>query len=309
MKKILLLAMIFSVACGTTRRVPVVVPPPPKPPVDHVLNWPDRRPIGMAMLASVEGDYSTNNWKVKGYGQLTRKNLDYYANNCITNAFSIDAQGIIVWDIEGQRFPHPFSYIGDPAQLSFIAPEMDSIADDFFRKFKDAGLKVGICIRPDSIVWVGGWPNHFNTYNPEKILADKIHYAKSRWGCTLFYIDSNIGEGVAPGIENNIGYGRLLPYTIFQNLAKQFPDCLLIPEHQSGDYWKYTAPYNDKNFRHSIAEEKKTYPSAFQVLMIGEWNLTDAQLKESVQEGNILMGRLWYQSPELIQIKQAYATH
>ncbi len=43
--------------------------------------------------------------------------------------------------------------------LPQAAPEMDEYADAFFRKFLDAGLKTGVCIRPSRIIPnpKGGW--------------------------------------------------------------------------------------------------------------------------------------------------------
>ena len=47
------------------------------------------------------------------------------------NALPVRPQGIIVWDLEGQEFIHPTTYIGDPRALGAgYAPEMNAIADE-----------------------------------------------------------------------------------------------------------------------------------------------------------------------------------
>ncbi len=70
---------------------------------------------------------------------------------------------------------------------------MDTAADEFFKKFLDAGLRTGICIRPSKIIsnLKGGW-QHQQTEDHVGDLADKIAYAKKRWGCSIFYMDTNV---------------------------------------------------------------------------------------------------------------------
>ena len=42
----------------------------------------------------------------------------------IVIARDIGAQGVMVWDIEGQEQPHAASYVCDPTKLDVVAPEM-----------------------------------------------------------------------------------------------------------------------------------------------------------------------------------------
>ena len=55
---------------------------------------------------------------------------------------------VIVWDLEGQEKPHCISYVGDPRKLPQVAPEMDRFADAFMKKFRDAGFRTGLTLRP-----------------------------------------------------------------------------------------------------------------------------------------------------------------
>ncbi len=66
----------------------------------------------------------------------------------------VQPQGIIIWDLEGQEFIQPTTYVGDPRVLSQgYAPEMDATADQLFAVFRNAGLKVGITLRPNYLQW------------------------------------------------------------------------------------------------------------------------------------------------------------
>ena len=274
-----------------------------------MLLWPDRRPIGMIMLASYIEPYRKGNrqWKLGGLYQFSKEALMKHADQSIANMKTLNAQGMVTWDIEGQEYPTPVSYVGDPTLLNRLAPEMNTLADAYFKRFTDQGFKVGICIRPDSLVLAKGWAYHYSVKDALSNMIRKIAYAQKRWGCTLFYVDSNVWPG--PDIENNMGLGGLMAPVIFKDLAEKFPDCLIMPEHEGeGDYWKFTAPYGDlQHFRIDVPRKvKATYPKSFQVLIIGDATVTDVQLQHSVQEGNILMFRAWYPDPVNERIRRAY---
>lgn len=291
------------------RKKPVAPPsdkpidiPPPEP---TAWSWKDRRPIAQIMLASPpqkpeefhEGD---RRWKLGGQFQFSREALLVHAAECIKNMKSINAQGMITWQIEGEEFFHSFSYIGDPSMLPVLAPEMEVLADEYFELFRTNGFKVGVCIRPDEIKVVGGWPHHVVPRSYFETLVRKIEYCKRRWGCTLFYVDSNIGWGMEVGTDITDGGGPLIPASIFAELSAMFPDCLIMPEHQDNEYYRYTAPYNDRDFRNLLSAEEK----GFQVLAVDGFN--QEQLTASVKQGNILCGRVWYAADELPLIKKAY---
>ena len=70
---------------------------------------------------------------------------------------------------------------------------MRGVIDEYFARFKRAGLRVGLTIRPQTVV-VSNETRHVEqseSKDPAEVLIGKIEYAKKRWGATLFYIDSN----------------------------------------------------------------------------------------------------------------------
>jgi hypothetical protein len=303
----LLFSLVILFGCAQAPRTPAAaqptiesntsqVKPKENKTLEKVLNWKDRRPIGMIMLSSNNGQFvkGKRQWKLMGGSGFSKTALMEHANVSIKNLKAIKAQGMITWDIEGQEYPHPFSYLGDPRR---IPPEMDIIADEYFKKFRDAGLKIGVCIRPDSLNYKDGWARHYTAFNPYQIMVDKIKYAYDRWGCRIFYIDSNIGEGQIPGTDNSPGYGPKLNVEIFKALFKRFPDCLIIPEFYYEDYLEYAAPLNKHNGPHVLKK-------GFQILDISDTKWNDWQIEECVRQGGILMGRVWYNSPELTAIRK-----
>ena len=57
-----------------------------------------------------------------------------------------NAQAAITWDIEGEQFPQGTTFIGDPRLVDTLDPEMSGVIDAYFKKFTDAGIKVGMTI-------------------------------------------------------------------------------------------------------------------------------------------------------------------
>ena len=88
------------------------------------------------------------------------------ADNGIQVLKDTGAQGMITWDPEGEEFPGA-CYYGDPRLVPTFAPEMEfknngkkSAIDEYFEKFRAAGFKVGICIRPQDVAIIDGKPVH-----------------------------------------------------------------------------------------------------------------------------------------------------
>ena len=81
---------------------------------------------------------------------------------------------------------------------------------------------------------VHGKPLHQATNDEQamQVLRERIAYAKQRWGCTLFYVDSTATAG------------RPLYPDVFRAVAQAYPDVLLIPENESTRYFAYSAPLN-----------------------------------------------------------------
>lgn len=280
-----------------------------------VLKWPDRRPIASAFLCNPATGWKTNprgylqNPKVdvtteegvKAFGESLMK----YADGCIERMKKMDAQGIIVWDIEGQEMPHFISYIGDPRLLSKLSPEMDRFADAFMKKFRDAGFKTGITLRPTQVYAVeepGKRPwNHREVKDPVADMSEKIKTAQKRWGCTLFYLDSSIfGNDFLTGEQQKEkkDIPWVMPKAMFEKLARLHPDCLICPEWADRDNFRFGAPYKSPNLGQSGTDPliRRIWPQAFSVVGVSpqlieqKWD----QFAEQVEKGDVLLFMPWY---------------
>jgi len=219
------------------------------------LNWSDRRVIGTVYLASSPqgnvtqpGGYPNNprryfnNSNASDFDVRTAQGLSNFqakvlqqAGNTVQNLHLLNAQGAITWDLEGEQYPQETSYVCSPDQIAQVAPEMESVIangsspyagmkldDAYFKIMRDAGFRVGVCIRPQHFTMNrDGTAQQVSLANAD-VAAEvirKMKYAHDRWGATLFYIDSTV--------EPN---GAVLDAGIFQQAAAALPDSLLIPE-------------------------------------------------------------------------------
>jgi hypothetical protein len=316
--------------------------------------WKDRRPIGMLIASSV-GHRTAGNPR----GWFHDKTIDVtteegrkkfraaaleYADRSVEVLRAIDAQGAIVWDIEGSENPHPITYIGDPRLIGAFAPDMDAIADEVFKKFSDAGLRTGVTLRPSRIyrdekkgAWShnpgNAWPKasdleaDYEQDKPEGVprwryypiarrLSDKIAYAKKRWGCTIFYIDTNlIYQWMGEGDEKQI-IEFPLPAAIYRDVRKAHPDVLLIPEHWKGSFgpqdatYAHAAVYMELDLGGTGTPERirRLFPDAFSVVNVadGPFDAKREELLASVRKGDVLMVRGWFKDKPTFLAKGVY---
>src|SRR6266480_445112 len=282
------------------------------------VSWKDHRPIGAIFLSSSGTNVATNprRW-ILNYGEIDvttqqgkadfREALLKHADKSIKALKEVNAQGMITWDPEGEEFIGA-CYYGDPLLVPTLAPEMEfkndgtkSAIDEYFEKFRAAGLKVGVCIRPQQIAMVDGRPVHQAAEDEHavQILRERIAYAKQRWGCTLFYVDST-----------TTAYGWLNP-DVFKAVADAYPDVLLIPENESMRYFAYSAPLNSY-VHHKITSTpvgaRLVYPKAFSVLMAPEGDRPEDHdaLVSAVRRGDILLFNGWYMNEGAYKIKKVY---
>ena len=283
----------------------------------QTLRWADRRCIAALHLSTSEPEYhpasNPRGWFMDKSLDATseagraafRKRLLDYADESIRVLKNMNAQGMVTWDIEGQQYPHATSYIGDPRLVGTLAPEMDVIADDYFRKFRDAGLRTGVCVRPQMLSRTADKTEQQWIDDPDKIsdlLYAKIAYANKRWGCTLFYVDSN-GD---PNVPFDVA--------IFQRVASRLKrdkiEALLMPEHQATRYYAYTAPYDElrQNITGTPDAVTDIYPGAFGVIYApdGPIEADHDALVAAVKRGDILMFRGWWDDPQNAAIKKIY---
>jgi hypothetical protein len=304
------------------------------------MNWTDRRIIGTAYLASSPtgsninqpGGYPTNPRRYfndptvdittsAGLQSFQDRMLQQAASN-VSNAQAMSSQGVITWDIEGEEYPQNTSYVCSPDQIATVAPEMEStildssspyyghkLDDAYFATMTDAGLKVGVCIRPQ--VFTLG-PNdtasQVTLSTNAVIIADlenKARYANQRWGVTLFYVDSTVDAN-----------GGTLDPAIFQQLITDLPSFLFIPEESTPRYYAYSAPFYSFIFHNTVGTDPSVYnyyPKAFGANLVNDVAAStlaeyQPQLTEAVAKGDILMGHADYwqaNDPTLVAIYQA----
>ncbi len=275
------------------------------------LNWPDRRPIGAVFLASAATDWAKNprGWLMdpkvdvttpQGRAEL-RDHILKLADQTITILRDMNAQGVITWDIEGQEHAHAVSYIGDPRLATTLAPEMSGIADEYFKRIRDAGFRVGVCVRPQHVTLsTGKAPTQVPVEDPAEELTAKIKFAKERWGATIVYIDSNV----------NAHDPNPLDAQIMKKIAAAFPDVLLVPEHSTLRYYAYTAPYRElrQGYASTDAAVLAVYPNAFTMIYTADGPLDDRRktLTAAIKRGDSLIYRTWYPDPQNEKVRALY---
>jgi hypothetical protein len=267
------------------------------------LNWPDRRPIGALFLGTDNTGWPTNprGWLFDPTVDVTtppgiaalKTRILAYADTSIGILQGMNAQGMVTWDIEGDQFAHPITYIGDPTLTYTLAPEMTDIADAYFQKFRDAGLRVGVTIRPQQLVFpTTGPPQQVSVADPTQLLINKVSYAINHWGATLFYVDSNVNANDPNPIDVNV----------FRTLTTMFPGVLFIPEHANLQYYAYTAPYKElrQGYTSTASDVRFVYPRSFTVIYTADGPIQQNfnQLVTAVQQGDLLLFRGWWPDPQ-----------
>src|SRR6266542_3345384 len=285
------------------------------------VNWTDRRPIGAIFLAGPQINVPSNprRWTMN-FGEIDITNdkgkaafraaLLKLADNSVQVLKDTGAQGMITWDPEGEEFPGA-CYYGDQRLVPTLAPEMEfknsgtkSVIDEYFEKFRAAGLRTGVCIRPQQIAMIDGKPVHQDTDDDHatEVLLERIGYAKQRRGCTLFYVDSTTTATIG---------GRSYYPDVFKAVAQAYPDVLLIPENESMRYFAYSAPLNSY-MHHKItstpAGARMVYPRAFSVLMAPDGDRAEDHdaLVTAVRRGDVLLFNGWYNNEGVAKIKKLY---
>jgi hypothetical protein len=282
-------------------------------------SWNDRRPIGTLFLTNKDGVLNVNNPASWAFNGTTVNDWDYsttagiqaiqqgliaLANSCVQQLQKIHAQGIVVWDSNGEQFAG-FVYFGSPNAIPWMVPEFDQVSDQFWNVFKAAGLRIGVALRADIADFHSDGTHSEDPYvsigQAEADLDAKLSYAHDRWGCTLFYVDSNGGATIG-GNEP----GQAYPAQIFQYLQQSHPDCLIMPEGHYGpggqlgpqdNYYLWTAGYGQ--YRNgdpgNDAADLASVPGAFMAIDISDSGIagTEQNLISFVRNGGILMTRAW----------------
>lgn len=304
------------------------------------MTWTDKRIIGTAYLASSPsnsditqpGGFPTNPRRYFNDPSVditTAAGLRAFQNRMLTQAKTnvstaqaLKGQGIITWDIEGEQYPQPTSYVCSPDQIAAVSPEMESIVTDplsqyygqrlddaYFKTMSNAGLKIGLCLRPQAFKLAGNGTASQNYLGTNaSIIANleaKARYANARWGATIFYVDSTVDT-----------VGGTLDPAVFQQLITDVPSFLFIPEESTPRYYAYSAPFYSFLATSSLGTPASTYnfyPNAFGANMVNDASAATLatytpQLTKSVKNGDILMGHADYwqeNDPTLVSIYEA----
>ncbi len=304
------------------------------------MTWTDRRIIGTAYLGSSPsgldvtkpGGFPTNPRRYFNDSSVDittaaglrafQQRVITQARNDASNALALNAQGVITWDIEGEQYPQTTSYVCSPDQIATAAPEMESTISDssspyYGRKLDDAyfqimsasGLRTGVCLRPQVFTpGANGTASQVYLYANADIIANlenKVRYASSRWGTTIFYVDSTVDTN-----------GGTLDPAIFQQLITDFPAFLFIPEESTPRYYAYSAPFYTFIFHGDLgtpASVYNYYPNAFGANLVNDvaaatLSTYTPQLTASVRNGDILMAHADYwqeNNPTLVAIYAA----
>ncbi len=272
------------------------------------LKWKDRRPVGTVFLSTTGLNLPKNprGWLLDKSLDVTtkagreefRRRILQLADSTVAILRGMNAQGAITWDIEGQEFPAA-SYAGDPRLFDRLAPEMAGVADEYFRRIRDAGFRVGVCVRPQQIVFdQSQHASEREVADPGRLLEDKIRWAHDRWGATLFFVDSNGGPS------------RPLDAGVLEKVAAAFPDVLLVPEHKNVRYFAFSAPYFSlrDGLVSTPAVIRSVYPNAFSFVNTADGPIEKhrEELSSAVKQGDVLLYRSWYADPANAEVRSLY---
>lgn len=153
-----------------------------------LINWNDRRPITRWFIGDGARNSATNPrsylWDASvDVVPLTPAKQTVFTNRVLTqtddiitrmNGMNPRPQGIVIWDLEGDEFNHYFTYVGNPNKLADLAPEMDAAADAMFKKFRDAGYKIGVTLRPGDFQTGTSLPATCTSGEPGNVDLDDI---------------------------------------------------------------------------------------------------------------------------------------
>jgi hypothetical protein len=309
-----------------------------------VNNWGDRRPIGMLFRSnhSLNSKANPRGWlndpaidvtSPQGKAAFRAKMLQD-AQTCVRVIKATGGQGMILWDIEGME--QPIGYIGDPGLASQLAPEMAEVADDYFKVFRDAGLRTGVHLRASQAyfdegkkAWLRGTgsdggpggsfyaqlrPNDIpwsRFYPVAERLSDRIAYCKKRWGCSLFFVGKNGTQ--QPFGENQDMQWLLLEAATWKKVKQDHPDVLILPELQSEEQtfhaagWAYSSRYMELRKKESGTPQyvRDRVPGAFSAINVADADMDGnrAALRAAVANGDILMFRGWFDDASNAKVK------
>ncbi|MCU0754947.1 MAG: Ig-like domain-containing protein [Xanthomonadales bacterium] len=235
------------------------------------------------------------------------------ADALIANMTQARAQGVVVWDIEGQEFPHMTSYVCAPHLYAERAPEMawratpggPTVADEFFARLRNAGFKVGVCLRPQDFRCTGGNCEQIDVPDPWAQIATRVQFAAQRWGVTLYYVDSNV----------HADYGWPIPARrLFGPALAAQPEAVFLGEWQDHSYYAVGGPYDATVFDGITGTGTVLpYASAFGAIVPGNapggtpMQTLRPQFLAAMRRGDLLLFDGWFESDTLALVRSIAA--
>jgi hypothetical protein len=291
------------------------------------LKWADRRPVGMLLLSKGNKGWAGNprGWSDNPKMDITtpegmekfRQIMVKEAARCAKVIQDAGGASMIFWDLEGQEMPHPTTYLGNPLVLKEVAPEMDAVADDFFKEFGKAGVNTGICIRPSKLVHVDDpkvkvpWVHRNMGYDVVDLLCQKIEYARKRWGTRIFYMDTDV---IWAFDRDKKPVNMLVTADMFRKVTDRYPDILIVPEFAAPASYAYVACYHEvrdqpwANKTSTPSHVLRLYPQAFSVLNTADGKFEEKHdaLVASSRRGDMLMFRGWWGEKNNQKVRAIY---
>jgi len=322
-----------------------------------LVTWTNKAPIGEWFIAS---DSSTSATNPRGYLRdptIDVSNTANFNSQVLNEARQIVArmnsitprpQGIVVWDLEGEEFSQPFSYVGNPPMVPLIAPEMDAVADQMFATFTNAGYLVGMTLRPQTFMAGSQLPSTCQTGTvtgqQDVFILTTATWPYRGYECSApntwtqpgahlpsFQTTLDDDDAIVSQLKTKVAYahtrwgarlfyvdsavylhGDALVDLIFRSLQQQFPDCLFMPEEYTPYHPGATAPYGEPalGVLYTPPAWKQIYPNAFSAINAAHADLVNqySALLRAVQSGDLMLFPAWVNSPEIPVIEQLYAT-
>jgi hypothetical protein len=187
------------------------------------------------------------------------------------------------------------TYIGDPRLIRVLNPQMDLVIDEAVKVLRDGGLRVGITLRPSRVVYNAekqtAAHSHTVAEDPYRELEAKVEYAQKRWGCTVFYVDTNFFWRPY-GPEKKWQSGQIAQ-DVWARLYQKFPDTLFIPEFGNVVDYRATVPYGEADMGNygTPPMARALYPHSFRVIVVEDADPYENfdRFVATVQQKNALM--------------------
>jgi hypothetical protein len=225
-----------------------------------------------------------------------------------------------------------------PLGLNGIEPAMNAIADQVFASIRSADLKAGICLRAEKVyvnttgdldgqqgAYGDDQPIYGTTLNQLADLDAKLTYAYKRWGCRIFYVDSNAcAQDIMLSQQNQLNPTES-PAWIYTQLYLRHPDCVIFPEEHYNTSCTFAGPpvINDPPYQYERvasryteldyqwqspflqSDELAAVPDAFTLISvsnIGSSDPADSTNVIAALQNNrcILMANAWYDDPGIM---------